>query len=230
MEDIIVDDLLNKIIKGVFTPDLPLPSENSLSRRFNVSRMMVRKAYGQLEERGYIRSIRGKGRFLFEPKQHVLLDLRSDMSFTEKLKAMGTELVTHNIEVKAVDYNSKIWSSLEADRNEQVFSVMLMRLLNKEPIAIHTSYLRAALFPDIWREGRSIISMYSYLSEHGYSNFSSTNTTMNVTLPTLQEQEVMGCPSLVPLLLLEYETTCQQIPVIQYNKIVYRSDRFKYRI
>lgn len=230
MEEVIVEDLLDKIIRGTFTAGELLPSENVLSRRFNVPRMMVRSAYNHLEARGYIRSIRGKGRFLSPPKRNVPLDLRSDISFTEKVKAMGADLTTHNLGTNPVDYSKKIWTVLGAEKKERIFSVSLLRVIAGEPIAIHTSFIRERLFPGITEIGDEITSMYSFFSERGYAGFDSTNTTMNVTLPTLAEQVSLGCPSLVPLLLLEYETIAGGTEVIQFNKVIYRGDRFKYRI
>ena len=230
MEELIIDELLDKIIAGQFEQGEPLPSENVLSRRYDVSRMMVRKAYDNLEERGYIRSVKGKGRFLSDPKRHVQLSLRSDISFTEKLKAMGADFITHNLGAEPAQFNRKVWMTLGAEEREVVYSISLMRIIEAEPIAIHTSFLRLELFPDISERGRYITSMYSYLSEKGYADFKSEHTTMNVTLPTLAEQSSLDCPSLVPLLLLEYETSSRGNDVIQYNKIIYRGDRFKYSI
>ncbi len=228
MEEVIVDDLLDKIGKGVFTTGELLPSEHALSRRFNVSRLIVRKAYNQLEERGYIRTHRGKGRFLSQRKQHVHLDLRSDIGFTEKLKAMGVDLVTHNLGAEPISFESELWETLGAEMEETVYSVALMRIVYNEPIAIHTSFLRERLFPAVEEMGSEISSMYSFFSDHGYTNFDSVNTAMNVTLPTLSEQDRLGCPYLVPLVSLEYTTTAWGTEVIQHNKIVYRSDRFRY--
>lgn len=230
METQIVDDILNGIISGKYEYGEKLPSENVLCNRYHVPRIVVRNAYIQLEERGYVRSVQGKGRFLSQPKQHVELDLRSDKSFTEKIRALGADLTTYNMGVKPVEPNGKIREALKARRDESIWSIALLRVINEEPIALHTSYVREKLFPDIPKNGDSVTSMYAFFSAKGLKNFNSTHTTMNVTLPTLTEQEMLGCPSLVPLMLLEYCTIADGDLILQYNKIVYRADRFKYTI
>lgn len=57
------------------------------------------------------------------------------------------------------------------EKVEPVYSVTLMRIVYNEPIAIHTSFLRENIFPDIAETGSEITSMYSFFSHHGYAGF-----------------------------------------------------------
>jgi GntR family transcriptional regulator len=229
MEDVILDDLLNDIIQSRFQPGDPLPSEPILCHRYNVPRTVVRRAYFQLQERGYVRSYQGKGRYLLKPAKHVLLTLLENASFTEKVSRAGLELQSYNHSSELASFNPELWSKLGVAPTERIFETSLLRFVDHEPVAMHTSFLVENRFPKITEEAPEIRSMYEYYSQHGYTGLHSRHFTMSVTLPTLDEQHILGCPSLVPLLLAEYFTYADE-QLLSLNKSIYRGDRFKYHL
>lgn len=54
----------NWIISKEFCPGEKIPSENELAERFDVSRLTVRQAIGQLTQEGFLISKRGEGTFV----------------------------------------------------------------------------------------------------------------------------------------------------------------------
>lgn len=228
MDDFIVDDLVGGIIKGRFAPEEPLPSETVLCHRYQVSRITVRRAYRQLEARGYVRSLRGKGHFLVPPKRQIPLELRSKRGFTEKMTAAGLELRTVNLGLRAeVKTNRKIRSALNADPPVEIYSLSLLRIIDRQPAALHSYYFRSEGLNDIDECGNEISSMYAYLSDKGFGGFESRGFVLSATLPTHNERDALECPALVPLILAEYETHVDGLGAVLYNKIVYRGDLFK---
>lgn len=59
----ILHDLSDELTRGRWGPDEPLPSENELCRQYGVSRMTIRQRLAELEQRGLIYRIQGKGTF-----------------------------------------------------------------------------------------------------------------------------------------------------------------------
>src|SRR5579884_1233167 len=55
------------ILSGALEPGAKLPSEDSLSRQFGVSRPVVREALAQLRERGLLETVSGSGTFVKRP-------------------------------------------------------------------------------------------------------------------------------------------------------------------
>ncbi len=55
------------ILSGALEPGAKLPSEESLSRQFGVSRPVVREALAQLRERGLLETVSGSGTFVKRP-------------------------------------------------------------------------------------------------------------------------------------------------------------------
>ena len=61
LADIVYEQLFRLIARGEFPRDCKLPPEGELSRRFGVSRPVIRDALARLKEEGFVRSQRGSG-------------------------------------------------------------------------------------------------------------------------------------------------------------------------
>lgn len=62
----VVDGILELVESRGLKPNEALPTERELAEVFGVSRNVLRQAFGVLEERGLIRTVRGSGRYLRE--------------------------------------------------------------------------------------------------------------------------------------------------------------------
>src|SRR5690349_12565923 len=60
----IADVLRDRIVRGVYPPGHPLPSEPELSQEFDVSRITINRAVGLLRSDGLVRVRRGRGTFV----------------------------------------------------------------------------------------------------------------------------------------------------------------------
>jgi GntR family transcriptional regulator of arabinose operon len=67
----IMEDLKESILTGQVQPGDKLPSENQLSREYQVSRQTVRKAVAMLEQAGYVYAEHGRGTFCSELVRHT---------------------------------------------------------------------------------------------------------------------------------------------------------------
>ncbi|WP_246187700.1 GntR family transcriptional regulator [Ornithinibacillus caprae] len=230
-ESVIIDDLIKQIIEKKLLPGAKLPSENELADIYDVPRITVRNALTKLEERSYIYSVQGKGRYLKEKSIPIQLPLTGKTSFTEKMEKLGYDLNTINISCEKINFDPKIYEVLKASEMDTVYQVGRLRLINDEPIAIHYSYVSEANFPKIGDDGSSILSMFAYYREQGIQQFSSRKTFLSVTFPTSKEQQLLACKSMVPLIVVESDCIdADSQSVLEHTKILYRSDKFKYDI
>ena len=231
MEKILFEFLLDKIVSGSYPPGERMPSENVLAEEFQVSRITVRNAFTMLESMGYIYSVQGKGRFLKDRHKTLVLNLSGAESFSDKMKQSGVELKTLVTHYAPVEYNSKVFGALTAAADEIVIRIDRLRLINNLPVALHISWLKESRFPDILEKASAVASLFSYFRSKGLSGFTSSRSLMSLTFPSSEESELLGCPSLVPLLLLESDTRLESTgEVLQFTKILYRGDVFNYVI
>ncbi len=68
---VLMEQLKESMISGNIKPGEKLPSENELSRQYNLSRHTVRKALAILTQEGYVEAFHGKGTFCSEKVRHT---------------------------------------------------------------------------------------------------------------------------------------------------------------
>lgn len=138
---------LEKQIK-MMKPNARLPSERQLLIKYGVSRNTIRLALQDLEERGLIYRLHGKGTFV----SSVVLDqpnIGGMYSFSEELNRAGQKASTQNRSLELVIPNQHIIEQLNLGENEQAYELVRVRLANNQPRIFSKSYLPAKLFPGL---------------------------------------------------------------------------------
>lgn len=59
------------ILKGVLEPDSQLPSVRNLAMDLSINPNTIQRGYAELESRGFIYSVQGKGSFVSESKELI---------------------------------------------------------------------------------------------------------------------------------------------------------------
>ena len=80
----IIDDLNLKIGLGEYSVGMFLPSEKRLASQYDVSISTVRKALSELEQRGFVKKLNGKGTIVIEPDDTKLHQLAFNSGYVEK--------------------------------------------------------------------------------------------------------------------------------------------------
>ena len=73
----IKQSIINQILDGELREDELLPSIRVLAQDIKISAMTIKKAYDELENEGYIKSVQGKGTFI-APKNTLLARERAN--------------------------------------------------------------------------------------------------------------------------------------------------------
>lgn len=208
--------------------NVSLPSENELSKLFNVSRHTVRKIYSNLEKLGFVYSVQGVGRFMVTNKPKINLDL-TETSFTKKMEEQNIPLTTLNLGLKKVTGEELVEAKKEGLKGN-VYKVSRLRKLYNIPSAIHNSYISDYIFPQIEKEGSEILSIYDYYQSKNIKDFKVSKSILSVNLPTVEEIEILKIGSLVPILVLRGKLLDSEDNLIEIIKTEYRSDIFKYSL
>ncbi len=224
----VFDHLLKNILKGTFQPGELLPSENEIVRQFQVPRLSVRRACETLEHLGYLTSQQGVGRRVRPSRAPLVLSLVREESFSDKMARSGKKIETRIVASRLVKARPKVQKILGL-RGKSVFKLARLRILGKTPVAIHISYLDPEKFPSLEEKGREVTSLFAYFRSEGFDQFEKKRARLSITFPTSREHEILDCPALVPLVMIESETLdARNQFVLQYTKILYRSDLFVY--
>lgn len=80
----VVDKFIDLILKGVLEPNEQMPSVRSLAMDISINPNTIQKAYMELERRGFIYAVKGRGNFVSNPER--LLDEQKQKHIEEIVK------------------------------------------------------------------------------------------------------------------------------------------------
>ena len=85
----IVDEIEQMVVHDVLQPDSQLPSVRQMAAELSINPNTIQRAYSELESRGVIYSVKGKGNFVL-PSGAVLRERRMEDIRTQLLRLLQT--------------------------------------------------------------------------------------------------------------------------------------------
>jgi GntR family transcriptional regulator len=221
--------LRQKIEDGAWDPHEPIPSERLLEEQYNLSRPTIRQAIELLVRQGFLYRVHGKGTFVSPPKlQKGILELTS---FSEDMRNRGLKPGQKFLDFGFIVPPAQVRKQLELPAGQKVLRIKRVRTGNGEPIGIQDSYLALAPGQEITREEvENQGSIYAILQEKFGIFPSEADETLEVTLASAEEAMLLEIPEGSPLLLNERTLYSQNRQAVEYVKILYRGDRYKYTL
>jgi len=221
--------LRDQIESGEWPPRAPIPSERQLEINYNVSRTTIRQAIDYLERQGFLYREHGRGTFV--SPQKLQKGMQELTSFSEDLQRRG---MTPGQLIRSVAYlvpPPSILQRLELPPESKVLCIERTRLGNDVPIGLQTSFVKLAenqtiTLTDLQATG----SLYRVLQEKFGIIPTEADETLEVTLATPEEAALLQIKPGAPLLLNERLTYNQNRQPVEYVKILYRGDRYRYVI
>jgi len=221
---------LMEIIKEMIRSDklkqgMRIPSENELQEKYRLSNTTVRKAINELLHEGIIYREQGKGTFL--AKARVDQELTKITSFTEDMLRRGLKPSSKVISVDVILPPPEVISSLILDKNEEVIKIGRLRLVNREPMAIQTSYLPYKLCPGIEKE--DLTQSLTVILRNRY-NLHLVKAIQNLypSLADDYESRMLKLSKGSPVLIAERISYLSNNRPAEFLKSVYRGDRYKF--
>ena len=224
----LINIIRSKIESGEWLPHDPIPSERHLETLYNVSRTTIRQALGILIRQGYLYREHGRGTFVSPQKlQKGMTELTS---FSEDMQKRGLTPGDVILEMGSVDIPPKIGQLLDLDPDiKQLFKIERIRLADNKPMGLQTSYLVLNDNQVIeQKELEEIGSLYKILREEFNLIPTEADETLEVTVASHREAALLQVPEGSPLLLSERVLFSQYRRPIEFVKILYRGDRYKY--
>jgi GntR family transcriptional regulator len=220
--------LREHIVDGKVEAHQPIPSERELEKLYNVSRSTIRPAIDLLVRQGFLYREHGKGTFVSPPKlQKGISELTS---FTEDMKRRGIVPGQRILTIGYVKPPENVRAHLELPKDcDKVLCVDRLRLGDGAPMGLQTSYYNLPEGLTISSEELEAIgSIYTLLREKLHLIPTEADETLEVTVATPREASLLQVKIGSPLLLSERTTYSQTRRVIEFVKILYRGDRYRY--
>ena len=220
--------LRTKIENRDWEPNQVIPSERELEKTYNISRTTIRQALSLLDDYGYVYRELGWGTFVAPPKlQNSLHDLTS---FSDDMRARGLTPGQRVLELGYITPPKLVRQQLELpDSVEKVLYIERVRLADNMPIGIHFAYLPLPEENPISDgEIEEFGSLYDLLQSKYNLVPAEADETLEATIADADEAKLLEVAEGSPLLLIERTVWSQNRKTMEFVRVLYRGDRYKY--
>ncbi len=158
------DILREQVRSGVLRPGDRLDGEHELSRRYGVSRPVVRQALAGLHRENVLDRIKGRGTFVATPRTTQSL-VRDVHGLWDDVNALGRTLRSEVRQLVVVPAGADVGHRLQVPEDSPVTLLERLRFVDGEPWVYTVSHVPFALAPDLVRKDFTTQSLYHVLRE-----------------------------------------------------------------
>jgi GntR family transcriptional regulator len=223
-----VEATLQDMIEGVkYSPGDQIPSERELSELLGISRMTARRAIENLISRGLLERRSTQGTFVRQPEVLRMVGNDYSQGLTQILQSAGSQPGSRLLRFEIIPSPQKIAEKLDLWIGEMVIVIRRLRLVNKAPFCIETSYLPQKIVPGLSADDFSFenSSLYTILHERYGIILTSNDETLKVSYATSEEAAYLGIKCGSPILLMRSVLMDEQGRHIEYVKSVNHPER-----
>lgn len=219
----------NDIKKQIYSEEIKagdlIPSENQLSKMYEVSRMTVRQALNNLVNEGFLFKHKGKGTFV--SKRKIEKNIQGVRGFTEEMQSEGREVksVVNHFEIKEPEDN--IREKLFLDEDEKIIYVERVRYGDDIPVLYEELYLPYKIFANLTIEDMQQ-SFYNYIEKNTKFKISYCIQEIEAQTSNKNFSKVLNISKEVPLLKITRNTFLNNGRPFEYVISTYRSDQYKF--
>lgn len=225
-----VADTLRAEIAARLDPGEAIATEPELERRFEVSRITVRRAVDELAREGLLVRRQGSGTFVARPK--VTEELGMLHSWTDGMRVQGLEPRTVDCEMLQVAPLPWVVTALRLDPEapESVLRVQRLRYANDEPLCLMVDYLRLCFVPGLTEEGLIGESLYDTLETRYGLELARAEDTVAARGASVFEASLLGVAPGAPVLYVTRVTYLPDGEPLDAASVVSRADRYEYHV
>jgi GntR family phosphonate transport system transcriptional regulator len=195
----VADGIERGIADGTFASGEKLPGEVEIAETYRVNRHTVRRALAALAERGFVRAERGSGTYVEAPR--LAYPLRSRTRFSEIAGAGGREPAGRLIAASTEPATRELARQLNLKVDTALVRIETLRLADKTPICVGTTWLAADRFPEAGPVYERVHSMTRMLAHHGIRDYRRASTRVTASIVDASDAVrldlVLGRPILI---------------------------------
>ena len=220
--------LRDQIETGEYGLDDKLPSENELAKKFDVSRVTIRRALQSLENDEIIYRCQGLGSFVKDDRTpHKLVRLTD---FNEDMAKAGLDASSKVTLFESVDAPEWLGDILNVESGNKVIRIDRLRLGDGEPIAFDSTWLPILYGQLLNKDALQESTIYKQLEENYDIPVIRGCYRMSAELANEELAGHLDVPVRSALFLIDrISFTIGEKPVY-YQKRYYRNDRVKYQM
>ena len=220
--------LRTRILDGTYPPHSRMPSESELGKAFDVSRITVRQALGDLQKEGLIFKIHGKGTFVAKPK--AFQNVSSLQGLAESMTQMGYEVLNRLLSFKQVPASALTAKRLQLEEDCLVTEIKRVRLINREPVSLEVTYLPQAVGEKLEKADLVTRDIFLILENDCGIPLGHADLAIDAVLADSSLTQALGVEEGSPIMRIERLTHAADGTPLDFEHLYYRGDAFQYRL
>jgi GntR family transcriptional regulator len=222
----IAESLLERIRAGELVPEERLPSERELSKSLSVSRMTLRAALRELDNKGLLVRRPGDGTYVAKPK--IERQAAKLVPFTDSMRSRGYQASARLIVFERRLAEVSVASNLKIAVSAPVYYFQRLRLINQEPVLLEKCSMPIYRFPNLEQYDLEKRSVYEIVeTEYDIAPHHSEQS-LEAVSATDFEAELLGIEPGTPLMMERRLAFDKDDHPIEYGHDLYRGDRFRF--
>lgn len=226
----IYEDMRNRIEGGEYQVGDLIPDELTMCRRFNCSRMTVKKAYDILVNEGYIYRRQGQGSFVLshslQHEQKIEIQERNLTGFSGSTQGEGQSKI---LRFQLIFASEEIAQHLNIRPNDPVYDILRVRLLNERPYVIEQTYMPPSVIPGLTRdilEG----SVYEYIENTLGLRIGAAQKTTWADISNEMDHQELWLKEIEPVLVIEQVAFLDNAIPFEYSISRHHYDLFRFSV
>lgn len=225
---IIYDDLLKKIIENYYQKNELMPSETELQDFYSVSRITIRRAMQELQDKGYVTKFSGRGTFVNDKKLSFEVVKRD--SFSNEVKMKGLKSNTILLKFDEIIPSPHIQLNLNLGKKDFVYYIERIRVIEDKIIGLEKSYVIKKKNIRLKEEDfKNQPSLYELIGNSGVV-LEEFVENMEAILPSEEIIKKLNISETTPIFYKERVTYDITSFPIEYVEMFYCSSNYKYKL
>jgi len=203
-----------------------LPKEESLSKKFGVSRNTIRAAIFKLVQEGLIERKKGVGSKVIQKKISTRLD--NWISFTKEMKNQGIEVINYLVDISFVQAEEDVYTALSILKSQKIWCLKKIRGSKDAKYLYSISYFHPRT--GISDKDDFKIPLYDLLEKEHDTIVTISKEKLKAIKAEKEIASILNTNENDPILKRErivYDTGNRPV---EYNIVYYKTDNFTYDI
>lgn len=224
--------LRERIVRGYYSSDTPIPSEAELAESFSVSRITIRKAMEMLTKERLVTRTRGRGTFVSDRSRENRLNRAVVSNINGLFRYLNTVGESTRLKVISLDKGEappRICSSMNISPQAELVRSVRVRALDGRPYSLSIAYLLPEVGGSLKREDLATTNMIDLVQQSG-AVVEKVEQTLTATLADDYAAKHLKIPVGAPLMLVTRLFFDAQGKAFYAAEIYYCADRYEYRV
>lgn len=223
----IYNDVKKQIENGLLQPNQKIDDELTLCKKYNCSRMTIKKALDLLVQEGLLFRKRGLGSFVLNSTVASQKIILSERELTGLTKLSNDKVTSKILDFRLIFADENQAASLNMKPNAPLYSIWRLRFIKNVPYVLEKTYMNPSVTPGITEDILNH-SIYNYIEKELNLRIGAAKKTMRACISNETDQKYLKLKEYEPVLEVEQIAYLDNGVPFEYSFSRHRYDKFEF--